>query len=95
MIVDYSEDDWDEDDWVKADLEYDGLISHAAGEIGEAAQRSISEPDGLHKAFSNTLNSICLYSFSAFSKIAENKEYSGAMSRIRGVVAQSLVRTYR
>ena len=53
MSVDFCEEDWIEDDW-----EDDGFLDGAAGEIAEAAQQCISQPDRLYEAFRNTVNSI-------------------------------------
>jgi hypothetical protein len=87
MSVDYFEEEWVEDNW-----EDDDLIADAAGEIAEAAQQCISQPGGFHKAFHNTFNSIKLFGFSAFIKTASIEEQSGAMSEMKDVIAQTLVR---
>jgi hypothetical protein len=86
MSVDYLEEEWVEDNWE------DDLIADAAGDIAEAAQQCIPQPGGLHNAFHNAFNSIKLFGFSAFIKTASIEERSGAMSEMRDVIAQTLVR---
>jgi hypothetical protein len=87
MSVDYFEEDWVKDNW-----EDDDLIANAAGEIAEAAQQCISQPGGFRKAFHDTISSVKLFGFSAFIKTASIKEQSGAISEMKDVIAQTLVR---
>jgi len=87
MSVDFFEEDWVGDNW-----EDDDLFADAAGEIAEAAQQCISQPGRLHEAFRNTFNSIKLFGFSAFIKTASVEEQSEAISEMKDVIAQTLVR---
>lgn len=80
------EEEWDDDDWVN-----DESIAHAAGQIADAAQLCISQPDGLHKAFHNTLNSIKLFAFSALVKNSRLEEQSEArVSQMAGVIPEDV-----
>ena len=87
MNIDYIEEEWVEDDW-----DDDEAFADAAGEIAEAAQQCIAQPGGLNKAFQNIMNSAKLFGFSAFIKVASIEEQSGAMSKMKDVIAQTLVR---
>ena len=86
MSAEYFDDDWCDD------LDFEEIVADAAGEIGEAAQQSITQPGGLYQSLYNVVYSSNLYRLSAAIRIASVEQRPRAISKTRSLVSQTLVR---